>query len=70
MDEFGKTIGSILHRPHWIPVPSFAMKLVLGQKSALVLEGQHVLPQVLQEAEFEFMYPTLRSALEDLLTHN
>ncbi|MDQ1002533.1 uncharacterized protein (TIGR01777 family) [Neobacillus niacini] len=70
MDEFGKTIGLILHRPHWIPVPSFAMKLVLGQKSALVLEGQHVLPQVLQEAEFEFMYPTLRSALEDLLTHN
>jgi uncharacterized protein (TIGR01777 family) len=70
MDEFGKTIGSILHRPHWIPVPSFAMNLVLRQKSALVLEGQHVLPQVLQEAEFEFMYPTLRSALEDLLTHN
>jgi uncharacterized protein (TIGR01777 family) len=70
MDEFGKTIGSILHRPHWIPVPSFTMKLVLGQKSALVLEGQHVQPQVLQEAEFEFMYPTLRSALEDLLTHN
>jgi NAD dependent epimerase/dehydratase family enzyme len=46
------------------------MKLVLGQKSALVLEGQHALPQVLQEAEFEFMYPTLRSALVDLLTHN
>ncbi|MFJ5761025.1 TIGR01777 family oxidoreductase [Neobacillus sp. NPDC093182] len=68
MNDFGKTIGSVLHRPHWIPVPSFAMKLVLGQKSALVLEGQHVLPRVLQEAGFEFMFPTLRSALEKLFS--
>ncbi|WP_045516642.1 TIGR01777 family oxidoreductase [Neobacillus niacini] len=68
MNDFGKTIGSVLHRPHWLPVPSFAMKMILGQKSALVLEGQHVIPQVLQEEGFEFMFPTLRLALEDLLT--
>jgi uncharacterized protein len=67
MNDFGKSIGSVLHRPHWLPVPSFAMKMVLGQKSALVLEGQHVIPQVLQENGFEFKFPTLRSALEDLL---
>lgn len=67
MNEFGKSIGSVLHRPHWLPVPSFAMKMVLGQKSALVLEGQHVIPQVLQENGFEFKFPTLRLALEDLL---
>ena len=68
MNDFGKTIGSVLHRPHWFPVPSFVMKLVLGQKSALVLEGQHVMPQVLMEEGFEFTFPTLKSALEDLLT--
>jgi uncharacterized protein len=67
MNDFGKTIGSVLHRPHLIPVPSLAMKLILGQKSALVLEGQHVLPQVLQQEGFKFIYPTLRSALENLL---
>ena len=67
MNEFGKCIGSVLNRPHWLPVPSFAMKMVLGQKSALVLEGQHVIPQVLQENGFEFRFPTLLSALEDLL---
>jgi uncharacterized protein len=67
MNEFGKMIGTVLHRPHWLPVPSFAMKIVLGQKSSLVLEGQHVIPQVLQENGFEFKFPTLRSALEDLL---
>jgi len=66
MKYFGKTIGSVLHRPHWIPVPSFAMKIVLGKKSALVLEGQHVLPEKLLSNGFKFHFPTLESALNDL----
>jgi len=68
MNDFGKTIGAVLHRPHWMPVPSIAMKMVLGQKSALVLEGQHVVPEVLQQEGFEFMFPKLRYALEDLFS--
>lgn len=67
MKEFGQTIGSVLKRPHWFPVPSFVMKAVLGQKSKLVLEGQKVLPKVLMEEGFEFVYPRLEEALEDLL---
>ncbi|KKI90456.1 multidrug MFS transporter [Bacillus sp. SA1-12] len=67
MKEFGRTIGSILHRPHWLPVPSIAMKLLLGQKSKLVLEGQHVIPKVLLEEGFNFNFSSLDSALVDLL---
>lgn len=67
MDEFGRTIGEVIHRPHWLPVPDFAMKVVLGQKSALVLKGQKVIPEVLINLGFEFTFPTLKSALEDLL---
>lgn len=67
MKEFGRTVASVLHRPHWLTVPSFAMKLVLGQKSALVLEGQHVVPEALMEAGFTFTFPSLEAALEDLL---
>lgn len=67
MKDFGRTIGTVLNRPHWLPVPSFAMKLALGQKSALVLEGQHVMPKVLMEEGFAFRFPTLRVSLEDLL---
>jgi uncharacterized protein len=66
MKYFGKTIGSVLKRPHWIPVPSFIMKVVLGKKSSLVLEGQHVLPRKLLNSKFEFTFPTLDSALKDL----
>ena len=43
------------------------MKWVLGQKSALALERQHVKPQVLMTNGFEFLFPTLESALKDLL---
>lgn len=67
MKEFGKTIATVLRRPHWIPAPSLAMKLALGKKSKLVLEGQHVKPTVLTDAGFKFSYPTLQPALEDLL---
>ncbi|MEK5068468.1 TIGR01777 family oxidoreductase [Sporosarcina sp. FSL K6-1508] len=66
MKYFGQTIGSVLNRPHWIPVPPFVMKAVLGKKSTLVLEGQHVLPEKLLNNGFEFRYPTLESALKDL----
>lgn len=66
MRQFGETLGTVLKRPHWFPVPSFLMKIVLGQKSTLVLEGQNVIPQKLIEQQFEFMFPTLESALEDL----
>lgn len=67
MKEFGKTIGSVLNRPHWFPAPSIAMKLVLGEKSKLVLQGQKVLPKVLLEEGFEFAFPDLETALKDLL---
>lgn len=67
MEEFGKTIGAVLQRPHWFPVPSTIMKVVLGKKSALVLEGQHVIPEVLLEEGFAFEFSSLESALRDLL---
>lgn len=70
MKDFGQTIGAVLHRPHWLPMPAFAMQLILGKKSALVLQGQHVVPTVLQKAQFKFSYPTLESALENLFKVN
>ena len=66
MKEFGKEIAHALGRPHWIPVPSFALKAALGDKSQLVLEGQRVLPTVLEQHGFQFKFPNLRSALADI----
>jgi uncharacterized protein (TIGR01777 family) len=67
MDEFGKMIGATLHKPHWFPVPSPLMKLALGKKSSLVLEGQYVTPEKLLANGFEFDFPILSLALDNLL---
>lgn len=66
MREFGKSIGKALNRPHWLPVPSTALKLALGEKSILVLEGQHVIPEKLLTANFEFQFASVEDAIRNL----
>jgi uncharacterized protein len=66
MKEFGIILGSVLGRPHWIPVPPFALKLAMGEMSQLVLDGQKVLPSVLSENGFQFEYTELESALVNI----
>lgn len=66
MNEFGKTLATVLNRPYYFPVPSFALKVALGEKSQLVIEGQHVLPTVLSENGFNFQFPDLTNALSDI----
>lgn len=67
MKYFGQTVGKVLNRPHWLPVPAFMMQLLLGKKSDLVLKGQFVIPEKLQSNSFTFTYSTLDEALKNLL---
>jgi uncharacterized protein len=67
MSDFGRAVGNVLRRPHLIPIPAFALKLVLGEMSQLVLEGQRVIPYRLQSAGFEFQYEEIQPALEHTL---
>ncbi|WP_044895129.1 TIGR01777 family oxidoreductase [Bacillus alveayuensis] len=67
MKEFGQTIAKVLHRPHWLPVPDFALRLLLGEMSILVLEGQRVFPEKLQKFRFNFSFSSLEEALYDIL---
>ena len=66
MNDFGKILASVLGRPHYFPVPAFALKIALGEKSQLVIEGQHVTPQVLLQNKFSFQFPDLENALKDI----
>lgn len=66
MKYFGQSLGAALHRPHWLPVPSIALKLALGEKSTLVLEGQHVMPEKLLKANFLFKFISVEDAIYNL----
>ncbi len=63
---FGKTLAAILNRPFYLPIPTFLLKLLLGEKSVLVLEGQQANPRGLLDAGFTFNFPGVEIALNDL----
>lgn len=64
--DFTRTLARVLHRPYWFHVPAFLMRLTLGEMNVLALEGRCSAPQKLQEAGYQFKFPTLSSALADL----
>lgn len=66
-EEFTGRLANVLHRPAFLPVPAFALKLALGEMAEMVLASQRVLPTVAKSAGFRFQYPELRLALENLL---
>lgn len=65
--EFTKILAAVMHRPAILPVPGFALKLILGEMSEVLLGGQRVIPAAAQGAGFPFQYPQLRGALEQIL---
>ncbi len=65
--QFMRAVARALHRPYWLPSPAFALKVALGEMSTLVLEGRYSKPGRLIQMGFEFRYPTIDMALENLL---
>lgn len=67
--EMTRILGSVLHRPTLLPVPSFGPKLLLGSElaQALLFTSQRVEPAVLTGQGFTFAHPTLESALRSML---
>ncbi len=68
--EFGRAVARVLHRPYWLPVPSAALKILLGEMSLLVLDGQHALPRRLMDMGYHFRFDGVEAALIDILNHN
>jgi uncharacterized protein (TIGR01777 family) len=68
--EFSRALGKALHRPAVLPAPAFALKLVLGQMSEIVLDGQRALPTKLVQSGFEFRHTEIEEALGDVLKND
>ena len=65
-----KALGTALHRPTVVPIPSFGPKLLLGSElaEALLYTGQRVVPKALVASGYEFQHPELAGALQALLS--
>lgn len=64
---FTRKFASAVHRPAILPSPAFALKLILGDFSSALLGSQRAVPAGLLIDGFEFKFPTLESALIDLV---
>jgi len=65
--ELAKTIGKAMGRPSFLPVPGFMLKLALGEFGSILLEGQRVIPQKLLKSGFQFRYPEIEQAIEQII---
>jgi uncharacterized protein len=63
--EFSTVLGRVLHRPAFLPVPGFAVKVLYGQMSEIVTGGPRAVPARLTEAGYPFRRPELEPALRE-----
>lgn len=67
MKDLADTLGEVMNRPSWLPVPDFAIEALLGDGAVVVLKGQKVLPERTQAAGFTYRYDTPKAALKDVV---
>ncbi len=67
MQDFAHTLGNVMSRPSWLPVPNFALEAMLGEGAIVVLQGQQVIPTHTLAQGFNFQYPQLQPALTAIL---
>ena len=66
--ELTVAIARVLRKPLWLPnVPSFVLKMLLGEMADLVLKGCQVSAAKIQKEGYQFLFTDLAVALNDLL---
>ncbi len=63
--DFARALGKALHRPSIIPVPGFALRIVLGELGSVVLMSQKVMPRALLKNGFVFTKPAIEAAISE-----
>jgi uncharacterized protein len=67
MKEFCATLGKVMRRPCWAPVPAFVLRAALGELAEVLLGGQRAVPAEAKRLGYHFRYPNLRPALENII---
>ena len=66
VDEFAFTLGAVFRRPVLFRMPAIGLRLALGEAADVLLQLQRVVPAKALAAGYQFRFPSLRKALEDL----
>jgi uncharacterized protein (TIGR01777 family) len=66
MSEFAETLGRVLNRPAWAPVPASILSLLVGEMAEMLIAGQRALPTAAERSGFRFRYRNLADALASL----
>jgi uncharacterized protein len=66
---FAKALGRALHRPVWPWTPTWALKLILGEFSDILLHGQYGQPVKARDSGYAWKFPQLEAALQDCVSH-
>jgi uncharacterized protein len=65
--ELSRTLGRVLRRPAFAPVPALAVKTLYGEMATIVTTGARVMPERLLELGYEFRRPDLEDALRSAI---
>ncbi len=65
--EFTHELGGVLKRPTFVAVPALVLKLMFGEMASVVIGSERVVPRVAMQAGYQFRYPELRPAFENIL---
>ena len=65
--ELANTLGEVLGRPAIMPAPAFMIRTVLGEFGNVLLDSQRAIPDVLLSHGFEFEYPDIKSAIQEVV---
>jgi uncharacterized protein len=67
MREFCRTLGHVLRRPSWLPVPEAVLRLALGELATILTTGQCVEPTAALRGGYVFKYSALEPALREIM---
>jgi uncharacterized protein (TIGR01777 family) len=62
-----KALGQSLHRPTFLPVPTFMLNLIFSEGAKVLTDGQSAIPQKLLDNGFEFSYKNINDTIEALV---
>lgn len=67
MRDFAESLGKAMGKPSRIPIPVTILRLMMGEVSKILANGRMVVPRKAEEIGYQFKYPKLDAALNDLL---